>query len=245
MMKGKGVLYLFPTYIGTRERESSFPSKNLLLAKSINVWVVENARDFRRFLRDFGIPSPYDHLKIIEINRKKEDAFQLEEAYAALKSGMDVGLASDAGCPGVADPGSLVVQRAHELDIKVVPLVGPSSILLAIMASGLNGQQFAFHGYLPVKDHEFGPKLKAMESQSQRENITQVFIETPYRNESLLKKLTKQLDSSVLLSVASDLQGETETIITKPVSDWKKIKIDLGKKPAVFMFLSTRYNKRM
>lgn len=241
----KGVLYLFPTFIGRREEKSSFPSNNLSLAKSINVWVVENARDFRRFLRDFGIPSPYDHLKIIEINRKKQDAFELEEVYKALEKGVNVGLASDAGCPGVADPGSAVVQRAHEMDIKVIPLVGPSSILLALMASGLNGQQFTFHGYLPVKDHELTTKLKSIELHSKRENSTEIFIETPYRNASLLAKLKKQLDPSTLLSIASDLQGEDETISTKSVSDWKKCEIDLGKKPTVFMLLSSRYSKRM
>jgi 16S rRNA (cytidine1402-2'-O)-methyltransferase len=145
---------------------------------------------------------------------------------------------SESGCPGVADPGALAVKYAHANNVQVVPLVGPSSILLALMASGLNGQRFAFNGYLPIDGKEASIKVKEFEKESRQKKQTQIFIETPYRNNSIMKVLTRELSDSTFLSVSIDLNGENESIKTLPVSAWRKVQVNYPKNPAVFSFLA-------
>jgi 16S rRNA (cytidine1402-2'-O)-methyltransferase len=155
-----------------------------------------------------------------------------------LKNGYDVGVISESGCPGIADPGALAVAYAHQHNVQVVPLVGPSSILLALMASGLNGQKFAFHGYLPIDAGEVGKAIKVLEAESRTKNQTQIFIETPYRNNSLMEHLIKHLHPNTRLSIAIDMTGAEESIQTKEIKAWAVNKPSLGKTPAVFSFLA-------
>ena len=235
MSKPLGELFVVPTFIGAKEVDGSFPAYNLQVIRRLQYWVVENARDFRRFLRDCGVPSPYDHLELVEVN-KRSDPSDLGIMVSHLMNGNDVGLVSDAGCPGIADPGSMMVLRAHELGVRVRPLVGPSSIPMALMSSGLNGQNFRFHGYLPVKDKERDAKLREMEVLSKREQSTQIFIETPYRNKAMLGALLKVLHPSTLMCVALDIQSPTEFIATRSIGEWNKVSMTLDKSPCVFLF---------
>jgi 16S rRNA (cytidine1402-2'-O)-methyltransferase len=161
-----------------------------------------------------------------------------------LLTGNDVGIISEAGCPGVADPGALAVQFAHQRNIQVVPLVGPSSILLALMSSGLNGQNFAFHGYLPIEGKETARSVQDFERESLQKNQTQLFIETPYRNNALLNTLIQHLHPDTLLCVAVDLTSVQEKIISKPVRDWKRETVELPKSPAIFLFLARAPNSK-
>lgn len=176
-------------------------------------------------------------LNLFELN-KHTDASEIQSFLTPLLDGKDMGLMSDAGCPGVADPGAAIVALAHEKGIKVVPLVGPSSILLSLMASGMNGQSFAFHGYLPIDKNEKKNKIKQLEKISAEQNQSQLFIETPYRNNQMLDDLIKFLNPNTSLCVACDITLETEYILTKPVAQWKKNKPDLHKRPCIFIFHS-------
>ncbi|MEA3116776.1 MAG: rRNA (cytidine1402-2-O)-methyltransferase, partial [Paraburkholderia sp.] len=183
---------------------------------------------------------PIQEIEIRELN-VNTPAAEIDGLLAPLLAGTNAGLVSEAGCPAVADPGALLVRRAHERGIKVVPLVGPSSILLALMASGLNGQRFAFHGYLPVDAAERARKLRELEQHSRTFNETQIFIETPYRNRALLDALLAGLAPSTLIAVAVDLTLDTERIVSRAVSAWKKDAgaLDLHKRPAIFLMLAS------
>ncbi len=175
------------------------------------------------------------HFSILNKDTKPE---ALEEMFIPVYSGNHLGILSESGCPGIADPGALAVSYAHQKNIKVIPWVGPSSILLALMASGLNGQQFAFHGYLPIDAKACEQKIKTLEKESSAKNQTQIFIETPYRNNQVLKNLTASLRDATLLSIALDLTGKNEFIKTQSVHEWKKNIPVLPKEPAVILFLS-------
>ena len=197
--------------------------------------MVEDARTARRYLSSLKI---YDSIELlnIEVLDKDTKAEQLDELMKPLLTGNYMGIISESGCPGVADPGSMAVAYAHERNIQVVPLVGPSSILLGLMASGLNGQKFAFHGYLPVDGKEALKTIKELERESELKNQTQIFIETPYRNNSVLDHLLNSLKPTMLLTIAVDINGFNENIRTKSVGEWKVAKPTLPKLPSLFLF---------
>jgi 16S rRNA (cytidine1402-2'-O)-methyltransferase len=237
-----GVLYLIPNSLGDGDAAALatvLPASVLARAASLRYYIGENAKTTRAFLKKVGTERPIQEIEIRELN-VNTPAAEIERLLAPVLAGTDAGLVSEAGCPAVADPGALVVRRAHERGVKVVPLVGPSSILLALMASGLNGQRFAFHGYLPVDPAERAKKLRELEQQSRKANETQIFIETPYRNRALIEALVAGCAPSTLVAVAVDLTLESETIVSRPVSDWKKHAgaLDLHKRPAIFLLLA-------
>ncbi|HEY1609107.1 MAG TPA: SAM-dependent methyltransferase [Paraburkholderia sp.] len=237
----KGTLYLIPNTLGDGDEAALaavLPVPVRERAGTLASYIGENAKTTRAFLKRIGTTRPIQEIEIRELN-VNTPAGEIDRLLAPLLAGIDTGLVSEAGVPAVADPGALLVRRAHERGIRVVPLVGPSSILLALMASGLNGQSFAFHGYLPVDASERGKRLRELEQQSRKARQTQIFIETPYRNRALLDTLLASCAPSTLVCVAVDLTLPTETIVSRPVSDWKKAAVpDLHKRPAIFLLLA-------
>ena len=233
-----GVLYLLPTALGDTAWQTYLPQETRDTACRLTHFVVENAKTARAELKRIGHPLPLRELSVEQLpERLAPDDF--ERLLAPLAGGHDIGLMSEAGCPGVADPGALLVRHAHAKTIAVKPLVGPSSLLLALMASGLEGQRFAFHGYLPQREPERGRKIAELEKESQRHNQTQVFIETPYRNTALLAALLSACRPATLLCVASDLTTTTESIATKTIADWRRQPPPaLEKRPTVFLLLN-------
>lgn len=227
-------LYLIPTTLGDTSIERVLPPDLTQLISSVPVFIVENIRTARRFLKKVNPAIVIDDLIFFELNQhteKKEIVRYLEPN----QKGLDIGIISEAGCPGVADPGAEVVKIAHAKNIQVVPLVGPSSILLALMASGMSGQNFAFNGYLPIKNPEKSQQIKMLEKRMQTEGQTQIFIEAPYRNVQLLDELLKNCDPQTMLCIAADITLDTEFIRSKPVSYWKTNVPDIQKRPAIFM----------
>jgi len=233
----KGKLYLVPSIIADNTQTNVITSHVCASLKTIRHFLVEDVRTARRYLSSLKI---YDSIETLnfEILDKDTKAGDLQRLIAPIFQGLDMGIISEAGCPGVADPGSIAVKFAHENDIKVVPLVGPSAVLLALMASGLNGQRFAFHGYLPIDPKECAKTIQDLEKESRQKNQTQIFIETPYRNNHLKELLLKNLKSETQLCIAADITGEQEQINTFPVQKWKKLDYSMSKVPAVFLFLS-------
>jgi len=231
----KGKLYLIPNTLGDSSLNHILPTFNLEIINNINHYIVEDLRTARRFLSKCGIKTRIDDLQFYLLN-KHTPVEEINSFLAPLKEGQDIGVISEAGCPAVADPGAEVVRLAHEADIDIVPLVGPSSILLALMASGFNGQSFAFNGYLPVKDQERTPKLKKDELRSKNEGQTQIYIETPYRNQQLLAAMLDCLNPGTKLCIATDLSLESEQVKTRSIKEWKNVKIDINKKPTIFLF---------
>lgn len=202
-------------------------------------FAIENIKTARRFLRRMGYRGDFDSCEFYEIGKHGTHR-DTDLAIEALKSGKDVGLLSEAGMPGIADPGGKLVLKAHRAGIKVWPLVGPSSILLALVASGFNGQSFSFHGYLPIDKRERQAKLKQLESWA-RGGQTQIFMETPFRNRGIMEDLAKHLNPETLVCIAADITTESESIRTMSVSDWKKDKEDFHKRPAIFLIGHDRY----
>ncbi|CAG9198819.1 Tetrapyrrole methylase family protein [Paraburkholderia tropica] len=237
----KGTLYLIPNTLGDGDEAALayvLPAPVRERAGALASYIGENAKSTRAFLKRVGTTRPIQEIEISELN-VNTPAGQVDKLLAPLLKGIDTGLVSEAGVPAVADPGALLVRRAHERGIKVVPLVGPSSILLALMASGLNGQSFAFHGYLPVDANERIKKLRELEQTSRKAKQTQIFIETPYRNKTLLDALVATCAPSTLVCVAADLTLPTETILSRAISEWKKPPTpDLHKRPAIFLMLA-------
>lgn len=231
-----GTLYLIPTIIAEDTHEQVIPPQVKETLKEIHHFLAEDLRTARRYLSSLKI---YPSIKALnfEILNKETPEGNIPEFLKPLREGFNVGVISESGCPGVADPGALAVAYAQANNFKVVPLVGPSSILLALMASGLNGQQFAFHGYLPVDANEVGKKIKELEKESKQKNQTQIFIETPYRNNSMFGHLLKTLHPDTRLTVAMDLTGKQETVTTQSISAWKSKSVEWPKLPAVFLFL--------
>jgi 16S rRNA (cytidine1402-2'-O)-methyltransferase len=232
-----GTLYLIPAPLG----ESVYlpvPAYVVDIVHSLEVFIVEKGKTARQYLKHLQTPIAFQDMTFFELN-KFTDLKDLPSFLApALELGKNVGLMSEAGCPGVADPGADVIKLAHELNLEVVPLVGPSSILLALMASGLNGQTFAFQGYLPIKIPERSKRIQQLEQVAKRLNQTQIFIETPYRNNAFLSDLLKNLNPDTLLCVATDLTLPTQFIKTKTVFSWKNSELpNLDKRPAIFLFL--------
>ncbi|WP_250472736.1 SAM-dependent methyltransferase [Caballeronia sp. GAFFF1] len=237
-----GVLYLIPNTLGEGDAAalaSVLPEPVRAQAAALGYYIGENAKTTRAFLKKVGTQRPIQEIEIRELNVNTPRA-EIDRLLAPILAGADAGLVSEAGCPAVADPGALLVRRAHERGVKVVPFVGPSSILLALMASGMNGQSFAFNGYLPVDAAERGKRLRELEQLSRKANQTQIFIETPYRNRAMLDTLVAACAPSTLICVAVDLTLPGEKIVTRTAADWKKETApDLHKRPAIFLLLAS------
>lgn len=231
-----GTLYLIPNVIAESTLEV-IPQQVIKILPTISHFLAEDVRTARRYLSSLKIYPSIEALHF-EVLNKDTPVNQLASLMAPLTMGSNLGVLSESGCPGVADPGALAVRYAHQHGIRVVPLVGPSSILLSLMASGLNGQQFAFHGYLPVNGEALSQKIKELERESQIKNQTQVLIETPYRNNAVFESLLKTLQNETQLTVAMEVTGISESIQTRSVNDWKKNKPNWPKSPAVFLFLA-------
>jgi len=228
-------LYLIPTVIAEGANHTISPQV-LEVLPSIRTFLAENVRTARRFLSSLKI---YDSIEELTFHVLDKDTKQ--EELASLMSSIsqqDIGVISESGCPGVADPGARAVEYAHANNIRVIPLVGPSSLLMALMASGLNGQQFTFHGYLPIDTKQAAEALRAMEKESKKRSQTQMFIETPYRNNQLFELMLKTLQKTTLLTVAIDITGKQESIKTQTIAKWQSNKVNWPKEPAVFLFLA-------
>ncbi len=230
-----GVLYLVPNLLGVAPPEDVLPARTIAIARTLTHWVVESAKPARAFLKTLALAQPIASLDLHEMPRDP-DAAALAALLAPARAGADVGLLSDAGCPGIADPGAALVAAAHSAGVRVVPLVGPSSVLLALMASGMNGQSFAFHGYLPVPALERAAALKRLEDESRMRRRAQLFIETPYRNEAMLKSIGDALLPTTRVVVAVDLTLPTETIERRSAAQWRGTDTArFAKRPALFI----------
>ncbi len=231
----EGVLYLIPNTLGDSTIDRVLPSYNVEVIRGIKNFIVEDVRTTRRFLKRVDSNINIDELQFFTLNghTKHEEIYSYLEP---LKKGMDMGIISEAGCPAIADPGAEVVRIAQERGYHVVPLVGPSSILLGLMASGFNGQSFAFVGYLPIKDNERILRIKQLEKRAHVERQSQIFIETPYRNEKKFSDILSSCSAETKLCIACDITLPTEYIKTKTVAEWKKSKHDdLSKRPCIFI----------
>ncbi len=231
----KGKLYIIPVLLGGENISDLIPQGTIDIAKVLKHFIVENEKSARKFLKLAGVPNQGE-LQISELD-KHDDNINYQDLLSASIEGNDIGLLSEAGAPAVADPGAMVVRAAHQLQIQVIPLAGPSSILMALMASGLNGQSFCFHGYLPIDKDERLKKIKLLEKDAQVRNQTQLFIETPYRNNQLLKDLVTLLPADMKLCIAANISLPEEYILTQRISNWKKKLPDLHKQPCVFLIL--------
>ncbi len=232
-----GKLFLIPNVIADATQENVIPHSVKERLKSLRLFLVEDIRTARRYLSSLKVIESIEVLDFKVLNKDTQPSELAELLHPAL-TGNDMGVISESGCPCIADPGALAVAYAHQHNIQVVPLVGPSSILLALMASGLNGQRFAFHGYLPIDAKEAANVIKELERESKMRSQTQLFIETPYRNNSILDHLLNSLSPTTLLSIALDVTGGHESIKTKSIKDWKAEKPSFAKQPAVFSFLA-------
>lgn len=235
-MSNKGTLYLVPVTLGdSATLEASIPSGVTSIVKGLKYFVAENAKSARASLKLFGHPLPLREVLIEELNEHTLGS-AVAQLLQPLLDGFDVGLMSEAGCPAVADPGSVLVELAHRHDIRVMPLVGPSALLLALMASGMNGQRFAFHGYLPAKESERQLALAKLESESRKSGGVEMFIETPYRNHAMLDSLLR-LSPKTRLCIACDLTLPSESIRSWTIADWRKAEISeqYSRRPAVYL----------
>lgn len=226
------LIYLIPSFIA-EDAVHTVPPYVLDAVKNCSVIFAENERTARRFLKAMDRQIVIDHFEWFAIHKAEQE--QLDNFRKKIIENKNIAIISEAGCPGVADPGQILVELAQQMGCTVKPLVGPSSILLALMASGMNGQQFEFVGYLPVDSIERTKKIKELESDSRKNNSTKVFIETPYRNDQLMAALLQQCQGSTRICVAADITAPTEFIKTKTVSDWKKEKTGLHKRPVIFL----------
>ena len=234
-------VYLIPSLLH-EEGLQSIPSYIIDAVKQCHVFFVEEERTARRFLKklDKAIVIENYEWYLVSGPSKGPDTYDTIATFKQkIKEGKTIGIISEAGCPGIADPGQQLVAIAQELNIGIKPLVGPNSIILALMASGMNGQQFKFNGYLPIKDHERNKAIKELETESVKKNCTQIFIETPYRNNQLIDALLNNCHPSTKICIAVDLTGHKEFIKTKTVSDWKKSKPDIHKRPAIFLLYAS------
>lgn len=251
MITGKfGKLYLVPTFLGATKPEKVLPAGTLEIVRKLKHFVVENTRTTRRNLSRFGMDTPIDEIEFIELDKHNARNLDLMEHLGPCLNGEDMGLMSEAGTPCVADPGALVVDLAHSAGIQVVPLTGPNAMILALMASGFNGQAFAFHGYLPIKNPERQNAIRELERRSAANNETELFIETPFRNNAMLEDLCKNCHPSTRLCIASNITCEDEQIISQDIAEWKKFKGDLNKDLPYSLFIAkqkdigTNQNKR-
>lgn len=232
--QNKGTLYLIPNTIADNTIDRVIAPQVFDVVKATDYFIVENVRTARRYISGLKLDKNIDALRFEVIDKKSAD----DDALAVLDpvlQGTDAGVISEAGCPGIADPGSLIVQFAHQLHIRVVPLSGPSSIFLALMASGFNGQEFAFHGYLPIEKKARAGAIKRLESLALKSNQTQIFMETPYRNEKMLAELLRSCHPDTRLCIAKNITGSSEWIRTASVGYWKKNVPKMHKEPAIFL----------
>ncbi|MGI0106630.1 SAM-dependent methyltransferase [Salinimicrobium sp. WS361] len=229
-----GKLYLLPTTLGDNEPLEVLPATVQHQVERLDIFIAENEKTARRAIKKLVPGKSQPSLQFFILN-KHTDPAEVSGFLEACKTGKDIGLLSEAGCPGVADPGAEVVKIAHREGIQVVPMVGPSSILLAMMASGMNGQNFAFNGYLPIDKAARKGEIKNLEKISHEKNQAQSFIETPYRNNKMLEDLTQVLHPGTPICIACDLTLPTEFIVTKTAADWRKTKVDLHKRPTIFI----------
>ncbi len=230
-----GTLYLVPNLLGAVPPEAVLPLRTMTAARALSHWIVETPKAARAFLGTLAMPMPIGQLSIVALADASGDAGNAA-LLAPARNGRDMGLLSDAGCPGVADPGAQVVAAAHRAGIRVVPLVGPSAILLALMASGMNGQQFAFHGYLPQRAQAREAALARLEADSKRHAQAQIFIETPYRNVAMLESIGKVLGAGTRVCVAVDLTLAGESVIVAPAPAWRTRDLAIyARRPAIFV----------
>jgi 16S rRNA (cytidine1402-2'-O)-methyltransferase len=229
-----GNLYLVPSGLGASFPMRLMPEATTTVVHRLNCFIVEDAKTARQFLKSVRYPHSLREATF-EVLNEHTPASAIPGLLAPLLSGKDAGLMSEAGCPGVADPGASVVRLAHARGIRVIPLVGPSAILLALMASGTNGQRFAFHGYLPIPTADRRSRIAQLEAQSARDDASQIFIETPYRNEALFDAIVQTCKADTLLSIAADLTSDEELVLTRPISEWKRRAPSLNRRPAVFV----------
>jgi len=230
----QGNLYLIPSPLGDCDFAKIFPAFNADIIQEIEHFIVEDLRTGRRFVKKLGMKKPMESLQFLTLNEHTKGN-EIDTLLQPLKEGKNVGLISDAGIPCVADPGNIIVSCAQQLGAEVFPLVGPSSILLALMASGLNGQSFAFNGYLPREQPDRERQLLFLESLVKKSNQTQIFIETPYRNNHVFKSILAVCDPAIRLCLGVNITAENQMIKTMTIKKWKSQKIDLHKQPTVFL----------
>jgi len=234
----KGTLFMVPVTLGDDIISKALPPDVVAIAQNLDTFIVEDEKTARRFLGAIKTTKPVREITLLVLNEHTTDK-ELPALLAPLLQGKNVGLMSDAGCPGIADPGARVAELAHRQGIRVAPLVGPSSILLSLMASGFNGQRFTFLGYIPSDKNARVMRLKEIERNSQKLNETQIFIETPYRNQHLLDDILANCNPATRLCVARNVSLQTELIISKPLAAWKQMELpDLHKQPTVFLLLA-------
>ena len=231
----KGTLYLIPCPISEGSTDT-LPQSTINKIFELRHFICERAKTTRRFIKTLEPPYQISELQIEEIDKHSEE--DVTKYLAPLKKGIDVGLISEAGCPCIADPGGKIVAEAYDENIKVVPMVGPSSILLAMMASGMNGQAFTFHGYLPVKQDALRSRLRKLESEAHKTGYAQIFMETPYRTKKIIETMLKVLMPKTRLCVAKNINGVAEEIRTKTIAEWRKSAIKEEKSPAIFIISS-------
>ncbi|MEZ5173027.1 MAG: SAM-dependent methyltransferase [Bacteroidia bacterium] len=233
-----GSLFLLPGFIGENENSTHLSAYELELFNELKVYFCENEKTARRFLRRAGFTGSFDEIELHRLDKDSNHS-DIQQLLGILLSGQNAGILSEAGAPAIADPGTILVREAHRKNIPVVPVPGPSAIMMAIMASGLNGQSFSFLGYLPVDKQERKKQLKLIEKSSGQKAEAMFFIETPYRNSALLEDMLAVLNPATLIHVSCNISQPDSIISTKAVSEWKKTSIDLHKKPCVFGILST------
>ena len=236
-MSNKGNLFLIPTAIAASTNDVTVPPYVKMRLAAIQHFLAEDIRTARRYLSGLKI---YDSIETLSFSLLNKDTKpeEMEGMFSVVYGGTDLGVLSESGCPGIADPGALAVAFAHARGIRVIPLVGPSSIFMALMASGLNGQHFAFNGYLPIQPKEASKAISQYEKESRLKNQTQIFIETPYRNNNLFGNLVRHLMPETRLCLAADITGPNEFILTRTVKEWRQQSVELRKDPAVFLFLA-------
>lgn len=230
-----GTLFLIPVPLSEDAAAGSYTPFLVDTINELSEYIVENEKTARKFLKQAGLKRPQSELLIHDYGKHVRDKIDTADFFTGLMAGKDVGLMSEAGCPGVADPGAGIVAEAHRRGIKVVPLVGPSSILLALMASGFSGQSFTFHGYLPIDKQERAKRIKQLEKDASIRKQTQIFIETPFRNNQLTAEVIRVCEPKTRLCVACNLTAADELIISKPIKQWKDFKYDFHKKPTIFL----------
>jgi len=229
-----GTLYLIPVPLAEEAAAKSFTPYLINTINNIKEYIAENEKTARRILKEAGLKTPQSELLIHDYGKHNRDVSTVD-FFKGLQAGNNVGLMSEAGCPAIADPGADIVEKAHRMGIKVVPLVGPSSILLALMASGFNGQSFTFHGYLPIDKADRSKRIRELESLAERNDQTQIFIETPFRNNPMVEEILKTAHPKTRLCIACDITSATEFIQTKTIAEWQKKVPELHKRPAIFL----------
>jgi 16S rRNA (cytidine1402-2'-O)-methyltransferase len=237
LLKNRGRLYLIPTLLGNTEPEQVLPAGTIELMRQLDIFIVENIRTARRLLSRVKTEKPIDELVFLELNKHTKEQEMLDFLLPTFE-GKSIGLMSEAGTPCVADPGNVIVEMAHQAGVEVMPLTGPNAMILALMASGFNGQSFAFHGYLPIQKQERVQALMGLQHRTETTGETQLFIETPFRNQALYETILQNCHSSLMLCLAVNISMPDQFIKSMSIADWKQQKPDMNKKPAVFLLWS-------